>query len=186
METRAAIAQRWSARAYLDKPIPDADLKTIFEASRAAHSCFNEQPWHFLFAKKNAGAHRIALESLLDQGNDFAKNGWVLGVSFAKKTFAKTGGTNRHAGHDLGSASQLMSLLAFSLGYSMRFMGGYDLEKARTLAPADFEPYAMFVLGVPDLSGGHPERSRNKLTSLVFENAWGNPVLGFEDSSTGH
>lgn len=175
METRVAIAERWSPRAYQPEPVPEKVLEQIWEASHSGHSCFNEQPWRFLYATHNAGAPRRALEALLDDGNAYAKSAWVLGVSFGKKTFTKTGAPNRHNGHDVGSASQLMSLQAFSLGYGMRFMAGYNLEEARKLAPSDFEPYAMFVIGVPEAGLPAPVRTRNPLRETVFENTWGEP-----------
>jgi hypothetical protein len=113
----------------------------------------------------------------LDEGNAFAKEAWILGLSFGKKTFAKTGGPNRHNGHDVGSASAMMSLQAFSMGYGMRFMAGYNLEAARQLAPADFEPFAAFVIGIPEKGLVKPTRTRHPLAESVFENGWGKGIL---------
>lgn len=174
MNVETAIAQRWSPRAYVPEPISDTFLREIFEAATAAHSCFNEQPWRYLFAKKNAGAPRETLERLLDEGNAFAKDAWILGLTIGKKTFTKTGAPNRHNGHDVGAASQLMSLKAHSMGLGMRFMAGYDLDKARTLLPPDFEPYAMFVIGQPEPGLVRPPRVRNPVASSFFENTFGN------------
>ncbi len=178
MDTAKAIGNRWSPREYTSESFPDAQLREIFEAHRAAHSCFNEQPWRYLFAKKNAGAPREQLEALLDEGNAFAKQAWILGLTVAARDFKKTGKPNRHSGHDLGAASALMSLQAFSMGISMRFMAGFNLEAARKIVGAEHEPYAMFVMGVksPDLEV--PIRTRNDLSHSVFENTWGKPWKG--------
>lgn len=171
MEVESAVAQRWSPREYVSDPIPPAQLERIFEAARASHSCFNEQPWRFLYATKNAGAPRLALEALLDEGNAFAKDAWILGVTFAKKTFTKTGKPNRHAGYDLGSAAALMGLEAFSLGWGARFMAGFNAEEANRLLPsADFESYSMFVLGKPRPGLERPARQRKPLAEFFFEN----------------
>jgi len=170
MEVGTAVAQRWSPRGYVPEPVPDATLRDIFEAARASHSCFNEQPWRFLYAKKNAGAPRSALEALLDEGNAFAKEPWILGLTFAKKNFTKTGAPNRHSGYDLGSAAALMALRAFSLGWGMRFMAGFDAAAAAHLLPAGFEPYSMFVIGKPDPALTRPERVRKPLEEFFFEN----------------
>lgn len=176
MQTGEAIAQRWSARGYRSTEVDDAVLKEIFEAGRSAQSCFNEQPWRFLFAKKNAGAPRAALEALLAEGNAFAKEAWVLGVSYGKRTFTQNGKPNRHQGHDTGAASQLMALRAFDLGVNTRFMAGFSKEGAEKLVPADFEAYAMFVIGFREEGLVRPERSRSPLTQMVFENTWGQPI----------
>lgn len=172
MDVAKAVAQRWSPRAYSPEPIPDEDIRLIFEAGRAAHSCFNEQPFRVLYAKRNAGEPRSRLEALLDPGNAYAKDAWVLGLTFGKKTFTKTGKPNRHSGHDVGSAAQLCSVRAFSLGWGMRFMAGYNYEQAKLLAPADFEPYAMFALGrrAPGLTA--PARDRKPLEEFLHENTW--------------
>ena len=178
MEVADAVAQRWSPRAYDPKPVSDADLTQIFEAGRSAHSCNNEQPWRFLIAKKNAGPARETLESFLAEGNAYAKNAWILGISFGKKTFTRNSKPNRHDGHDVGAASQAMSLRAFSMGINMRFMAGFDAEAAAKLAPPDFEPFAMFVIGYKTAAETKPPRTRNPLGDQYFENEWGNSWKG--------
>ena len=45
------ISQRKSVRNYLDKHIPDEDLKTILEAGRLAPSWMNVQSWKFILVK---------------------------------------------------------------------------------------------------------------------------------------
>ncbi len=176
MDVREAVAQRWSPRAYRPAEVDDAVLREIFEAGRSAQSCFNEQPWRFLFAKKNAGAPRAALEALLAEGNAYAKQAWVLGITFGKRSFTQNSKPNRHMGHDTGAASQLMALRAFDLGVNTRFMGGFSKEGAEALAPADFEAYAMFVIGFKEEGLERPERVRKPLVETVFENAWGSPA----------
>jgi len=37
--------KRWSARAFQQRSIREADLQKLFEAARWAPSAFNEQPW---------------------------------------------------------------------------------------------------------------------------------------------
>jgi nitroreductase len=176
MDVAKAVAERWSPRSYVPEPVPAGMLREIFEAGRASHSCFNEQPWSFLIATKADGAARERLESLLDAGNAYAKDAWVLGLSVGKKTFAKTGGPNRHAGHDVGSASAMMSLRAFELGLGMRFMAGYSLDGARRLVPVDFEPYAMFVIGHPASDLQKPKRERRPVETFAFQGEFGNPA----------
>lgn len=172
MNVIEAVAERWSPRAYEPTPFPDSKLKLIFESGRAAHSCFNEQPWRFIFSKKDAGAARTHLESLLDPGNAFATQAWILGLSLGKKTFTKTGQPNRHNGHDVGSASHAMSLCAWDLGLGMRFMAGYNLEAARKLVPPGYEPYSMFVIGNPQKGLERPPRDRRPLLDIVFEDGF--------------
>ena len=44
------IAGRWSPYAFADRAVPDADLRSVFEAARWAASSYNEQPWSYIVA----------------------------------------------------------------------------------------------------------------------------------------
>ena len=39
------LAERWSPYAFADRPVAEADLRSLFEAARWAPSSNNEQPW---------------------------------------------------------------------------------------------------------------------------------------------
>src|SRR5258708_15875019 len=47
------IRERWSPRAFSEKEIAPADLRSLFEAARWAPSSSNEQPWAFIVATRN-------------------------------------------------------------------------------------------------------------------------------------
>jgi nitroreductase len=47
------IRERWSPRAFADKPVPHDVLRSLFEAARWAPSSNNEQPWAYLVATKD-------------------------------------------------------------------------------------------------------------------------------------
>lgn len=38
------LAERWSPYCFEDRPVPEADLRSLFEAARWAASSYNEQP----------------------------------------------------------------------------------------------------------------------------------------------
>lgn len=169
---------RWSPREYTAKEVEGERLEQVFEAARWAQSSFNEQPWRFLIATKNDGATRARLEGYLVEGNAYAKEAWVLGVAFAKKTFTKNDKPNRVAVHDLGAATQIIALKAFEIGLNSRFMAGFDVEKARELSPDDFEPVAMFVIGYAAdrvLERGPGDRGRKPVDEYVWGGEWGSP-----------
>ena len=48
----ALLSQRWSPRAFADRPVAPDKLVALLEAARWAPSSFNEQPWHFIVAPK--------------------------------------------------------------------------------------------------------------------------------------
>ena len=47
------IRERWSPRAFSEKAIAPADLRSLFEAARWAPSSSNEQPWAFIVATRD-------------------------------------------------------------------------------------------------------------------------------------
>ena len=51
MDLLKLIANRKSVRNYLDKEIPDEDLRKILEAGRLAPSWMNVQSWKFILVK---------------------------------------------------------------------------------------------------------------------------------------
>ena len=50
-EITAQMINRWSPRAFADKPVPDNMLFGILEAARWAPSAINLQPWRFILAR---------------------------------------------------------------------------------------------------------------------------------------
>jgi nitroreductase len=63
------VATRWSPYAFQDRPVSEADLRSLFEAARWAPSSFNEQPWSYLVATKNDPARFQKLLSCLVEFN---------------------------------------------------------------------------------------------------------------------
>lgn len=172
------IRSRWSPREFIPQKVDPNLLRELFEAARWAQSSFNEQPWRYLIAARDDRPLRQRLESLLIEGNAFAKDAWLLGVSYAKLTFARNQKPNRVAVHDVGAANQILALKAFDLGLNTRFMAGFDVAKAQELAPPDFAPVAMFAIGYATekaLRTGPGERGRKPLEEYVFTGSWGKP-----------
>ncbi|MDD4184081.1 MAG: nitroreductase family protein [Candidatus Izemoplasmatales bacterium] len=66
-ETIEIIRKRRSVRSYLDKPIPEEDLKQIIECGVLAPSARNKQNWHFtVITNKEVidEINRLALEGM--------------------------------------------------------------------------------------------------------------------------
>ncbi len=180
------ILSRWSPRSYSDKPVSDADLKTIFTAAEWAASSYNEQPWRFIVGRKGDETYGKLLASLLPMNQAWAKSAPVLYATFAKKTFTKGGQPNAYSLHDTGAASATASLQAQALGLHTHGMAGFDKEALRASfgVPSDFDPGAVWALGylgdpenVPDnfkLAETMP-RERKPLNEVVLS-TWDTPL----------
>lgn len=179
------IKERWSTRAFSERPIDQATIDTLFEAARWTPSSYNEQPWRYLYATKDpADAEpRAKLESLLVEGNAYAKNAYLLIINFAKKTFTRNDKENRHAMHDLGAANFALVLQATSMGLATHQMAGFDWQHVNAIlnVPDEFIPGSMMAIGYPgDASLLSPElqerekatRVRRERSEFVFKKGW--------------
>src|SRR6202171_6810492 len=84
------IRERWSPRAFADKPVPHDVLRSIFEAARWAPSSSNEQPWAYLVAARDDKDSFAKMLSVLVEFNvGWAKSAPVLAPAGAKLSFAK-------------------------------------------------------------------------------------------------
>src|SRR4249920_2309147 len=95
------IKNRWSPRAFSDKPVPNEVLQSLFEAARWAPSSNNEQPWVFIVATKGDPENfEKTLGSLVEFNAGWAKNAPVLVIAVAELAFAKNNAPNRNAQYD--------------------------------------------------------------------------------------
>lgn len=180
------IAERWSPRAFKDRPVEPEKLASLLEAARWAASCFNEQPWSFLVATREDEDEFERIAACLVEANSWARKAGVLMLSVASTTFARNGKPNRHGMHDLGLAVGNLSLQAQAEGLSVHQMAGFDAERARTTLslPPDVEPMAVIAIGYrgspeslpAELAAREREpRKRKALDTFVFGAGWGKP-----------
>ncbi len=126
------IRERWSPRAFADRPVPQNVLRSIFEAARWAPSSSNEQPWAYLVAPKDDKVSFANMLSVLVEFNaNWAKSAPVLAIAVAHLAFAKNNAPNRNAQYDTGAATALLSVEATAQGLAVHQMAGFDPEKAR-------------------------------------------------------
>tara|TARA_B100000795_G_scaffold155432_1_gene116574 strand:+ start:1369 stop:1953 length:585 start_codon:yes stop_codon:yes gene_type:complete len=179
------IAQRWSPRAFDSSyMITEDEIKSLFEAARWAPSCYGDQPWQFvLFNKGDATAWASALNCLSVGNQNWAMDASILIVVCANKKFNHNNEPNRWAQYDTGAAAENICLQATSIGLSAHQMGGFDLDKVRSLSniPTKFDILACMVVGKnldeSKLSKVQKDkegqvRSRKLLEDIYFINEW--------------
>lgn len=143
------IINRWSPRAMTGEEIPDKELFSLFEAARWAPSAYNEQPWRFIYAKRNT-KHWDKMFNLLGEFNQsWAKNAPVLILIISKKISSNNGKPNPYHQFDTGSAWENMAVEAVNKGLVTHAMAGFNHKKARTelKIPDDYDPLAMVAVG---------------------------------------
>ncbi len=179
------ILNRWSPRAFSDKPVGPEVLRSLFEAARWAPSSNNEQPWAYLVAAKDDAENFAKMLSVLVEFNaNWAKHAPVLALSVAHLKTQRDGKPNRVALHDVGSASAQLTLEANARGLQVHQMAGFDADKARQAfaIPPDWEPVAAMAIGYPGDPESLPEklrerelapRTRKPLGEFVMSGGWG-------------
>lgn len=182
------LRQRWSPRAFDDRPIEPEKLRSLFEAARWAPSSYNEQPWRFIVANKDYETEWNRLLACLVEGNrKWAYRAPVLILSVASLNFEGDSTPNRHALHDTGLALENLVLQATALGLSAHQMAGFDVEKARAdlKIPSGYEPVTMIAVGYPGDLAPLPDRlrerelqprSRRPISEWTFSGQWGEPL----------
>ena len=181
------IRHRWSPRAYADRDVKLEDLQTLLEGARWAASCFNEQPWRFIIARKSdTDAYHKLLDVLVPKNQQWAQAAPVLLLTVAKKTFTRNGLPNYHALHDAGLALGNLMTQATAMGLYAHAMGGYDHEKARSYfaIPEDYDTGAVVAIGYlgdadhlseEQRKSEQSPRTRKPLDELAFTAKWGQP-----------
>ena len=180
----AEIRERKSRRAYVQTPVAEEVIKSLFEAARWAPSSSNEQPWVYLYAtKEQPELWSQVFDSLMEGNKLWAKEAPLLIVSMVRKNFLKNDKPNGSAKFDLGAANAFLSLQATHLGLNVHQMGGFEREKIiRNLnIPDTHEPVVVMAIGYP----GSPEklaepfktretapRERHKQEFFVMNNAF--------------
>ncbi|HSC44359.1 MAG TPA: nitroreductase family protein [Candidatus Acidoferrum sp.] len=184
------IRDRWSPRAFADKPIAPETLRSLFEAARWAASSNNEQPWAFIVSTRDDEENFTkALQPLVEFNANWAKHAYVLGFAVSELAFAKNKSPNRNAQYDTGAAMALLSIEATSRGLFVHQMAGFDPETAREVfeIPAEWDAIAAFAIGYPGDPAALPQpyrdretapRVRKPIRDFVMTGKWGH-TAGF-------
>lgn len=178
------FVDRWSPRSMTEESITDETLMTLFEAARWAPSSFNNQPWRFLYAKRDTPSWDL-FYNLLSEGNKvWAKNAAVLVVIISRKNFEYNEKPSITHQFDAGAAWENLALEASIRGIVAHGMQGFDYEKTRMelKVPSAFDVMAMIAIGIrgplenlpPSLQEREFPNDRKELSEIVMEGVFKN------------
>jgi nitroreductase len=144
---------RWSPRAFSGEKIPDAELRSLFEAARWAPSSYNLQPWRFFYALRDTPEFDTFRGLLMEFNQGWAKDAGGL-VILASKTTAILPGSDkpvptRTHSFDTGAAWAYFALAAQQRGWAAHAMGGFDVARAKAALnlPDDIQPEVAIAVG---------------------------------------
>jgi nitroreductase len=159
VEVDSMFIDRWSPRALLSDPLADEQVAALFEAARWTPSCYNEQPWLFLYATATADRARFAT-ALVERNQLWASKAPLLIFVLTRLHFSGSGQDNRHAAFDAGAAWMALALQARRLGLYAHAMAGFSREKAFEIldvSAAEFDILAAVAVGRRGAADSLPE-----------------------------
>ena len=131
---------RWSPRAFEQLPLTQTQIDSLFEAVRWSPSCFNAQPWLFIYAVSKADRARF-LPALVEKNQVWAEKAPLLIYLLCRRNFSHNDQENRHAPFDAGAAWMSLALQARKLGLHAHAMAGFSREKAYEILNVAAEEY---------------------------------------------
>ena len=185
------IRDRWSPRSFLDKPVDNTILVSLFEAARWAPSCNNSQPWRFIVATSdNQDEWEQAQNCINERNQRWSRTAPVVGFVCAYKLMANGNPSPTHT-YDAGMGMAMLLMQATDHGLRAHQMAGIVKDKITQTynMPDDTDVVAGFALGYQGDADALPdelaerevqERVRQPLADMVFTGAFGNtsPIVG--------
>jgi nitroreductase len=178
------FVNRWSPRSMTGESIDDKTLMSLFEAARWAPSSYNNQPWRFLYAKKNTSNWELFFNLLLEGNKVWAKNAAVLVVFISRKNFEYNEKPAITHQFDAGAAWENLALEDSIRGIVTHGMQGFNYEKAREQLriSSNFDIMAMIAIGIkgppdnlpPNLQEKEFPNDRKELSKIVMEGTFRN------------
>lgn len=176
--------ERWSPRAFSDKPVETQDIASLLECARWAPSAMNEQPWSFLVGQKPDPAWKNLLQTLMEANKIWAEHAPVLILVIGKTDYTHNQRNNDWYAYDTGQAVAHLTVEASRLGLFVHQMAGFSKEKARELfhIPPSHDPLVVMALGhygdpsiLPEelLQREQAPRKRKPLSTFVFTDTFG-------------
>lgn len=129
MEVKEALEKRRAYRALGTAEITDALLAELAGAARLMPSCFNNQPWKFVFARSPEALEK--LRSCLSKNNDWAKTAPLIVAVFGRKDSDCVINEREFYLFDLGMGVGALLLRATELGLVAHPIAGFNNELAR-------------------------------------------------------
>ena len=157
MDIMDAIKQRYSCRAYADKPVEADKLDTLLEAARLAPSARNVQDWRFVVVtdaeKRNALQTAAADQPFVGQAPVV-----IAACSVTNKRMNLC--AQPYAAIDVAIALEHIALTATSLGLATCWVGSFKPQAVRRILniPTAVAVVELMTAGYPLEKGVSPQR----------------------------
>ncbi|MFC4930910.1 nitroreductase family protein [Massilia sp. GCM10023247] len=172
------FVERWSPRAFADRPVTQEQVLTVLEAARWAPSASNLQPWRFFYGVRGEPEFDTLLSLLVPFNEGWAKDAGALIFITSITSFDGTRQIPTHS-FDAGSAFMSLSLQAHSMGLVAHGMAGIEFDKVPLVLrlPDNLKVEAAVAIGYQGDAAALPEAlqkretpsQRQALSEMVFK-----------------
>lgn len=136
MDIKDAIIKRRSLRSIGGEPFSIEEIEDLANAAALAPSCYNNQPWRFLFITNPQLLNK--LRSIYSPGNEWAYDAPMVIAICSEKTLDCVVKNREYYLFDTGLATAFMLLRIEEMGGISHLIAGFNEIKAKE------------ILGIPD------------------------------------
>jgi nitroreductase len=147
MDVKDAINKRRAFRSLEPVEITNELLVDLAECAQITASCFNNQPWHYIFVYNTEMLKKM--HEALSSGNQWANKASMIIVVLGKQEDDCVIHDRIYYRFDIGMATGSMILRATELGLVAHPIAGYSPRKTREILgiPDDIDVIALVIVG---------------------------------------
>ena len=173
------FVNRWSPRSMSGQALSKDQMAGLVEAARWSPSCFNLQPWRFIYSLKDDDYWEKFLGLLIDVNRLWVERAGAIVILLSIDRPSESEDLSPTAAFDTGSAWMSLALQAQTMGLVSHAMWGFHHEAVAEVInmPSNMSARAMIAIGYPGDPADLPEKyqdrefpsSREPLESLMFQ-----------------
>ena len=177
MDVKQAIHERRAFRSLEPIEISAQLINELAESAQLAPSCFNNQPWRFVFVYDSLVIEQ--LHSSLSSGNKWAFKASLIVAVFSNKDYDCQVGrpAREYYLFDTGMATAFLILRATEMGLVAHPIAGFNEEIVKSVLkiPEDVTVITLVIIGKhsetisPVLSDKHAKDENKRPTRFPFE-----------------
>ena len=158
MDVKEAIKKRRAYRSLERLKITEEIIKDLAESASLTCSCFNKQPWNFVFVQDENKL--LEMREALSEGNKWAYHASMIIAVFSKEELDCVIKERKYFLLDTGMAVGMMILRATELGLVAHPIAGFDEDKAKEILKI---PKSMRLITLV-IVGKHSDEIRDELS----------------------
>lgn len=147
MSVKQIIIQRRAYRSLDPIPISTELLKDLAECAQLAPSCFNKQPWRFVFVTDKPQLEKMY--QALSAGNEWARRSNLIVAVISGRELDCVIGAREYFLFDTGMANAFLMLRATELGLVAHPIAGFDEARVKEILaiPSELQVIALVIIG---------------------------------------